>query len=242
MSKLEDEAAEFKRRKAAERKRRERRGERVINVVVHVSSLAQMLFLEGLLKESQLEDLAAIEQAAAQHFRNHQRKGRVLPDKAPRTFWGRYDMSDWIEENDPVAKAGAQADKERREAEDRKRLAHLEETGDLPNDYCGYTSVPDYIGQRGRGIPRQRNRGYIDGLTIHNNRGVKIGRAMVGTSVPGQSAKRIKQLKDARVRAEEKKIEKKHGRLVAKDKGVHTFNMTEVEHNALIFNRYTDEE
>ena len=80
MSELDDKAAATKRARATERKRRERRGDRVLQVEAHMLSLAQMLLAEGLLKEGDFEDVAAIEAATAEHLRNHQRVGRLLPD------------------------------------------------------------------------------------------------------------------------------------------------------------------
>ena len=90
-------------------------------------------------------------------------------------------------------------------ARDKKRVAYLEETGDLPGPVMTaprrsrlqrYRPRPQEERPRSpRNIhtckPRIRNPGYLRSMTIYNARGVKIGRAKVGSPVPGQSAKKI---------------------------------------------------
>jgi hypothetical protein len=104
---------------------------------------------------------------------------------------------------------------ERRKA----RAKKLDEQGPGPEVYYGQW-VPDYLSEdrRGKGGVNGRNVGYLRSMTIENARGVKIGRAEVGTPVPGQDAKKMK--KPSRVHLA--KIEHEHGPLVPPDKSVHT--------------------
>ena len=115
MSKLEEDAAAFKRAKQAEKKRRQRNGGYVLAVEVHLPTLARMLLAEGLLKEGELEDVTAISAATAAHLRKHERVGRILPDQTP---------SCWV--RDPEY-----------EAEERKRAKRLDEQGPGPEYYYG---------------------------------------------------------------------------------------------------------
>jgi hypothetical protein len=219
VSKLEDEAAAFKRAKEAEKKRRQRSGKHVLSVEVHLPSLARMLLAEGLLKEEEIEDVAAISAATAAHLRKHERAGRILSDQTPHLGSERQEVDSWVHDRERPGW------KEEYEAKRKKLDRRLTEQGPGPERYNGpHVSYDDpslpHPERRGKGGRNGRNPGFLDSLTIYNARGVKLGK--LEHSPVRQSGKRIKQLTPAQVRAEEKKIEKKHGPLTPPDTGVHT--------------------
>src|SRR5262249_24382357 len=77
-----NDAKEFKRKREAEKKARQRAGYYVLPVQVHLVSVAQMLLVEGHLAEKDLDDVDAISKAVAAHLRAHQHHGRILADKS----------------------------------------------------------------------------------------------------------------------------------------------------------------
>jgi hypothetical protein len=210
---LKAEAAKFKRAKAAEKKRRQRNGGYVLPVEVHLPTLARMLLAEGLLKEGELDDVDAISAATAAHLRKHQHVGRILEDRTARYSYVRYERDAEYE------------------AREKKRAKRLDEQGPGSEYYYG-PHVPiecqgDRRGQSGLN-PAGKRVQYLRNMNIEK-RGVKIGRARIGTPLPGQEAKKIKPLTAKKVRAAVEKIEKKHGPLVAPDTGVHTVATAEGE-------------
>ena len=70
------------------------------------------------------------------------------------------------------------------------------------------------------GAPNGRNP-MLATATIYNARGMVLGKYKAKSSTPVGYGK-IRQLSEAKVRAEEKKIERIHGRLTMTDKSVHT--------------------
>jgi hypothetical protein len=116
-------------------------------------------------------------------------------------------------------------DKEWEERE-QARAKKLDEQGPGPEVYNG-PNAPEYLSEdhRGKGGVNGRNPGYLRSMTIETARGVKIGKAEVGTPLPGQDAERI--MKPSRVRLA--KIEGEYGPLAPPDKGVHTIATGDVD-------------
>jgi len=65
----------------AERKARQRQGFKTLQLEVHLKTFVATLLTEGLIRDGQLEDMAAIREAGAQFIANHCRVGRILRDE-----------------------------------------------------------------------------------------------------------------------------------------------------------------
>jgi hypothetical protein len=218
VGKFEEEAAAFalKRAKEAERKRRQRSGGYVLSVEVHLPSLARMLFAEGLLKEAELEDVAAISAATAAHLRKHQLAGRILPDLTP-NLSKQEEMDRWL----------AEQDREENKAHHKKWAERLIEQGPGARFYHGPDVPPacrgDRQGQSGRN-PAGKRVQYLGDMSIEKL-GETIGSAKSGADLQGQEAKRIKPLAAKEIDA----AVEKHEPLVPADESVHTIATGEGE-------------
>jgi hypothetical protein len=192
---LKAEAANFKREKEAEKKRRQRAGTIYVPVPV-TTEMVQWLFDEGLLPQCKRKDLETIGEAIAEHLRR--RSARIRG----RTSW--QDMDTYYDDRPPI---DWEAGREQRRAED---LA-----AGLNPDHWGSPQGWDWKSPRKSGC-NGRNPGFLHTMTIFSARGVEIGRA--GMSKAPGTDKKIKQLSEAELKQRVAPIERKHGKLTLPDK------------------------
>ena len=245
---LEEEAAAFKRNREAEKKARQRAGLKVRPIVVHDETCIPTLVAMGFLREIDGEDDAAINEAFAAFVRHYCHN----PKYSKRAGWETTTQI-WHEED---ARSGRKA---KREEQDRRHLNRLDEGGfsdggihpdhDKPMPYVRrrgdnrpieVSELPRWKVDRKRGgNPDGRNHGLLT-QTIYNARGMVLGKWRGKSRTPVGYGK-IGKLSDTKIRAEEKAIERKHGRLTLPDKGIHTVNMTAAEFKYYLFGGTSDD-